>query len=72
MTNCFEFRTALEAVRMSRTDFVALLGVERSTVWLSTPEGICSGEQHGDENCDSHAVPKRYIFTDKRRDERDS
>lgn len=57
---------------MSRTDFVALLGVERSTVWLSTPEGICSGEQHGDKNCDSHAVPKRYIFTDKRRDERDS
>ena len=33
MTNCFEFRAALEAVKMSQTDFASLLKVERSTVW---------------------------------------
>jgi DNA-binding transcriptional regulator YdaS (Cro superfamily) len=33
MTNCFEFRAALEAVMMSQTDFASLLKVERSTVW---------------------------------------
>jgi transcriptional regulator with XRE-family HTH domain len=33
MTNCFEFRAALEAAHMSSTEFAALLSVERSTVW---------------------------------------
>src|SRR5271165_3018415 len=33
MTNCFEFRAALEAVKMSQADFASLLKVERSTVW---------------------------------------
>jgi hypothetical protein len=33
MTNCFEFRAALEAVMISQTDFASLLRVERSTVW---------------------------------------
>jgi transcriptional regulator with XRE-family HTH domain len=33
MTNCFEFRAALEAVKMSQADFAKLLKAERSTVW---------------------------------------
>jgi hypothetical protein len=33
MTNCFEFRAALEAARMPSSEFAALLKVERSTVW---------------------------------------
>lgn len=33
MTNCFEFRAALEAVKLSRSELATLLKVERSTVW---------------------------------------
>jgi hypothetical protein len=33
MTNCFEFRAALEAADISSSKFATLLRVERSTVW---------------------------------------
>jgi hypothetical protein len=33
MTNCFEFRAALEAVQMSHAELSEMLNVERSTVW---------------------------------------
>jgi hypothetical protein len=33
MTNCFEFRAALEAVKMSQAEFSDMLDVERTTVW---------------------------------------
>lgn len=33
MTNCFEFRAALDAAHISSPELAALLDVERSTVW---------------------------------------
>jgi transcriptional regulator with XRE-family HTH domain len=33
MPSCFDFRAALEATRLSASEFAVLLKVERSTVW---------------------------------------